>query len=226
MPYGPGNRSTSFVALPVELHEHILSFLPFDTLFLASKVCQLWQEIFTSRFLSSRQYTPPYGYGIDGTHQLLYGTNADLMCLVQNAVVHKIYLQYDAGFKLDITNDPILSTKFLRSAEDRDAVYPCVPVKFHPTRVRRQRRKPNPYILPSPKGLRHQQIGVTILHLDQISEKDTIGRVVLDMARRHWCELPRRVSPNRYWMEVGPVIRSKPMAYRQGLEAFYRGGEP
>ncbi|KAF3090187.1 hypothetical protein TWF569_007261 [Orbilia oligospora] len=217
-------KRASLSSLPTELHEHILSFLPFDTLFLASKTLPLWHSIFTTRLLASTEYTPPCNYNIPGTHQIFYGQNSDFTCLVQKGIIHKIYLNYDTGFKLDITNDPILNSKFFRSAEDRDVIYPCVSIVPDPTRRRRTRRKTNPYILPKEKELGYYQISPTVYHLDEISTRDTIKRVAEALARGHRWELPQGLSMKRYWMEIGPGVRNRRgLPYRQGLEAFFRG---
>ncbi|KAK6519222.1 hypothetical protein TWF281_003058 [Arthrobotrys megalospora] len=211
--------SSKLMSLPVEVHEHILSFLPnFDTLFLASKAIPLWQTIFNTRFLSSAQYTPPEDYGIAGAHQIFYGVNADFMCIVENGVIHRIFLQYDTGTELDITNDPILDALFWQSEEARNAIYPCVLARVHPTRVRRHLRKPNPYA---------RKIYPSVYHIDEFTPGDTIRKVVLNVTRRHIWELPQDILRTKYRMEIGPIVRNraKPSYSRQGLEAFFRGEE-
>ncbi|KAK6348723.1 hypothetical protein TWF718_006510 [Orbilia javanica] len=228
-----GSRSgepppASLVFLPIELHEHILSFLTFDTLFLASKALPLWHTIFTTRFLTSIQYTPPLGYNIQGAHQIFYGINSDFICLAQDGIIQKIYLYYDSGTRLDITEDPILNTPFFRSIEDRDVIYPCIPVTFHPTRLRRTRKKPDPYVIPSDvKGGRSRKIAPTIYHLDEIPPEYTLAKVAAVLVRSHHNEIPRHIFQGKYQVEIGPRVlnigRLRP--YRQGLEALFRGLE-
>lgn len=160
MPLDPkSNRPpASPASLPVELHSHILSFLPFDTLFVASKALPLWQTLFTTHFFSTTQYTPPIP--TTSRARTNSSTTSDFIYLAQHGVIHETYLHYDTGFKLDITNDPILTTPFFEFAEVRDiSLYIR---DLHPTRWRRTQEKPNSYVLPKVKCLGYQQISPAI----------------------------------------------------------------
>ncbi|KAK6519729.1 hypothetical protein TWF506_000029 [Arthrobotrys conoides] len=219
-------QKPSLASLPTELHELILSFLPFDTLFLASKALPLWQTLFTTRLQSSTQYTPPGLFNIAGTHQIFYGPDSDFMCLVQNGTIHKIYLQYSpTGYKLDITNDPILTSKFFYSIVTKESIYPCIPVTPEPTRRTRTLQKPNPYLVPKGKKKKGwYQISPTVYYLDEIEIGHSILKVAETLATGHNWELPRGLCMKMYWMEIGPGVRFKPrFNCRQGLEAFFRG---